>query len=280
MAITGLNNYGSAYENTYAYQRAKEAEASGQRESKKTETSETKEEAAKKSSNEEYLKSIQRQVSHVNLEIGSGLSMRKDNKIGTITINPALLEKMKNDPEAAEKYTQTIKDIERAEKTVMAYYNALGGVVERTSHWYMDENGKYSHFGYVRRDDKLNKKLRKEAQENAKKLIEKTREKSAQKRKELEESLEKISEEKKKAEEIQKEKLAEKDKDNFNEDEIEKVGQLLSDKLEQTENGEIYLDTNDMQTIIEAMREKEEVQAVDKQGSNVNVVGANLDMKV
>jgi len=33
--------------------------------------------------------------------------MKKDNRAGIITVNPKLLEKKQNDPEAAKKYTQT-----------------------------------------------------------------------------------------------------------------------------------------------------------------------------
>ena len=72
---------------------------------------------------------------------------------------------------------QRLKDIRRAEAAVSSYYNALGGTTERTSHWHVDDNGNVSHYAHVRREDKLNEKLRKEAQENAEKLIEKTREK-------------------------------------------------------------------------------------------------------
>ena len=68
------------------------------------------------------------------LEIGSGLSMNKDKRSGVLTVNPKLLERMQNDPEAENEFTQRMKDIERAERTVTAYYNALGGCVERTSH--------------------------------------------------------------------------------------------------------------------------------------------------
>ncbi len=71
-----------------------------------------------------------------------------------------------------------LKDIQRAEGAVSAYYNSLGGATERTSHWHIADNGEVSHFAYVRREDKLNEKLREEAEENAKKLIEKTREKA------------------------------------------------------------------------------------------------------
>lgn len=274
MAVTGVNGYSNVYESVHASQKARGKAVSGQKNAKESEASQVKEDAVKKSSNEEYLRSIQKQVSYVNLETGSGLSMRRDNQIGTITINPALLEKMQNDPEAEKQYTQTIKDIERAEKTVMAYYNALGGVVERTSHWYMDENGKYYHFGYVRRDDKLNKKLREEAQKNAKKLMDRTREKTAEKRKELKDSLEQKAEEKKKSEKLQKEKLEEKAKE-ADKDEMGKAEQFLSGKTERAEDGEIYLDTSDMQTIIEAVKEE------DKQSENTaENIGMNVDMKI
>ena len=69
-----------------------------------------------------------------------------------------------------------LKDIQRAEGAVSSYYNSQGGTTKRTSHWHIDGDGNVSHFAYVRREDKLNEKLRKEADENAKKLIEKIRE--------------------------------------------------------------------------------------------------------
>lgn len=182
MAVAGIGNaYGGIYESAYA---PSAREAVKKEEAKKTETVNKQAEASEKVSNEEYLKTLQKKVPYVKLETGFALNMKKDNRSGVITVNSKLLEKMQNDPEAAKKYTQTLKDIERAEKTGDAYYNALGGVVEMTSHWYVDENGNFSHFAYVRRDDKLNKKIRKEAQEKAEELIEKTREKAVRARKE------------------------------------------------------------------------------------------------
>lgn len=249
MAVTGVGSYGNIYESMYSQKSREKKALQEERTDGKSGVSEEK--RVKNNSNEEYLKGLQKQMSYVNLEIGTGLNMKKDNKVGTVTMNPALLEKMQNDPDAAAKYTQLIKDIERAEKTVGAYYNALGGVVEHTSHWYIDENGKYSHFGYVRRDDKLNKKLREEAAENAKKLVEKTREKAAKKKEELKETLEKAE---------------------------GKVQQLLSEKVSHSESEEIYLDTDDMQMILEAVREKDEKNT----GENTTKerVGIHLDMKL
>ena len=51
-----------------------------------------------------------------------------------------------------------LKDIQRAERAVSAYYNSLGGATERTSHWEISDNGEVSHFAYVCREDKLNEK--------------------------------------------------------------------------------------------------------------------------
>lgn len=187
MAISGVGDYGNVYGSMYA-SRQKGTEALG-----KSGTSEASE--AKAEDRKGYLSRLQNKVTDVTLETGTVLNMKKDNKIGTLTIHPELLEKMKNDTEAEKKYTQLIKDIERAEQTVGAYYNAIGGVVEHSSHWYIDENGKYCHFGYVRRDDKLSKRLREEAWKNAQERIERTRENTRRRAEELTDSLERKAEE-------------------------------------------------------------------------------------
>lgn len=193
MAVAEIRNaYGGIYESAYASSQKEAVKQEENRELRQTEET-------GKVSNGEYLKSIQKQVPYVKLETGFALSMKKDKRAGVITVNPKLLEKMQNDPEAAKKYTQTLKDIERAEKTGDAYYNALGGVVERTSHWYVDENGNFTHFAYTRRDDKLNKKIRKETQEKSEELIEKTREKAVKARKEQKKAMAQKLEEKRAA---------------------------------------------------------------------------------
>ena len=75
------------------------------------------------------------------------------------------------------KNMRVLKDIQKAESAVSVYYNSLGGETKRTSHWNIDENGNVSHYANVRREDQLNKELRKESENNKKELIEKTREK-------------------------------------------------------------------------------------------------------
>lgn len=198
MAVSSIGTYNNVYEGISVMQK-KEAEVS--REKRAFGVRQTsgiimeKWERTKGTDNEEYLRSLQNQVPYTKLEIGSALSMQKDKRAGVITVHPKLLEKMQKDPEAAAQYTQKLKDIERAERTANAYYNSLGGVVERTSHWYVDEEGNHYHFAYTRRDDRLNKKIREETRKNTEKHIEKNREKAREKAEKLEEQLEEKGEE-------------------------------------------------------------------------------------
>ncbi len=148
-----------------------------------------KKKAAKKNDTAELLKSLQNSTKGLNIAVGSALNMSKDNKTGSVAINQKILDKAMNDPETAKKLSELVTGIEKAEKTVAGYYNSIGGVTERTSHWYIDENGNLLSFGYTHRDDKLNKKLREEAANNSKELIERSREKSRERAKELAEKL-------------------------------------------------------------------------------------------
>ena len=206
MAISSTGIYNNAYEGVSILQK-KETDSSRQKTSNEVSgMSGMKMETTKKTSNEEYLKSLQKQVPYVTLEIGSALSMQRDKRAGVITVNPKLLEKMKSDPEAAAQYTQKLKDIERAERIGNAYYNSLGGCVERTSHWYVDEEGNHYHFAITIRDDRFNKKISEEAKKNMEEHIEKTRKKAREKAEELKEKLDEKAEEARRAEKQEAEK--------------------------------------------------------------------------
>lgn len=200
MAITGIgNNYSNVYESVYGTQKNEVSDKKAGQTNGIDETTAIKTESAKKGSKEEYLKSLQKQVPYVKLGSGCGIDTKLGGK-AVVDVSPMLLEKMQNDPEAEKTYTQLLKDIERAEKTGDAYYNALGGTVEHWSYWYVDENGKYYHYAYTRRDDKLSKKLREEAKKNAEDLIERTRENTRKKKEELSKRLKEMAEEADKAE--------------------------------------------------------------------------------
>ena len=281
MAMEITNNY-NAYENVYATQKQqteKRQAAAGK------ETSETA--SAQKNSttgNDEakstagYAKELEKLMPSVEFRIGNACVSAQSGK--SLTVNPKLLEKMQNDPKKEKDMKDLIKGVESATKLMDGIYKASGwSVVYR--HSYIDENGKYSAIACVRNDFMLNMsdKLREERRENSEKLIEKTKEKAAEKEKELEETLEE-----------NKTEIAEKNTDGEQEKSgivtvkgntlLEKAEQILLEKLENSENGEIYLDDDDMQKVLEAAREQEEKEAVKKQGNHANPVGANLDLQI
>lgn len=282
MAMEINSAYNNVYESAYVAQKqetAKKQAASGK------ETSETA--SAQKNStigNDKakstagYAKELEKLVPSVESRIGNACVSAQSGK--SLTVNPKLLEKMQNDPKTKKDMEGMIKGVESMTKLMDGIYKASGwSVVYR--HSYIDENGKYSAIACVRNDFMLNMsdKLREERRENSEKLIEKTKEKAAEKEKELQEALEgnKTETEDKKTNGEQEKSDIIIVKENTP---LEKVEQMLLEKLENSENGEIYLDDDDMQKIIEAAREQEEEQAGKKQGNHANVIGANLDMKI
>ena len=231
MAMEITNNY-NTYESAYAVQKTE------------TEKVKNKENKAKRSSNEEYLKSLQKQVPYMKLQIGSAVNTKNDGKVDVLDINPKLLEKMQNDPEAAKKYGQRIKDVENAHKFVDNYLKSTGSTVV-CSHAYLDENGNYCNFTVSVHKDTLNEKLRKEAEENARKQIEKTRENL-----------------KKKAEELE-EKIEEKEQEPS-------VEEMIDKKVADSEDGSFNLDDKEMQQVIQKAKEEQAKKET----------GMYLDMKI
>jgi len=251
MAISSVGSYANSYENLYVSNQTKKSETS--------EISEAKSETAKKSNNEEYLKTLQKQVPYIKLQTGYGINTNNDGKVNVVDVNPKLLEKMQNDPKAANEYTQRLKDVESALKFGDNFSKSMGHTVV-ASHAYVDENGHMSYYAYVIKKDVLNEKHRKEAQENAEKQIEKTRENA---RKKTEQIAEKAEEEI--TESVQ-------DSDNTAK---EKAEQMLLEKIGTVNDGEIHLNDEDMQLIVEATQNNEGTI----RNSALNV-GGKLDIKI
>ncbi len=273
--------YNNVYESVYAAQKqetAKKQAASGKETSETASTQKNSKVGNDKAKNAaSYAKELAKLVPSVDFKVGNSYSTAKGGK--TLTVNPQLLEKMQNDPKKEKDMKDMIKGVESATKLMDGIYKASGwSVVYR--HSYIDENGKYSAIACVRNDFMLNMsdKLREERRENSEKLIEKTKEKAAEEEKELEEALEE-----------NKTEIAEKKTDGEQEKSgiitvkentlLEKAEQMFLEKLENSENGEIYLDDDDMRKIIEAAKEQEE-QAGTKQGNHAKAVGANLDLQI
>ncbi len=263
------NTYNNVYERTYA---AHKKEIDGQKKTDKV--SEVKENTIRKSSNEEYLKNLQKQVPYIKLQTGYGINTNNDGKVNVVDVNPKLLEKMQNDPKAAKEYTQRLKDVEAATKWVDNFEKSMG-YTAICRHGYVDENGNFCSFAVVVRKDEWNEKLRKEAQENAEKQIEKIRENAHQKTEQIAEELEEKAEEVEDADEKITISGGAQEENNTAKDKAER---LLLEKMENSENGEIYLDDDDMQMILDAT--KEETQGQTDKVKNPVVAGNNFDMQI
>ena len=268
MAMEITNNYSS-----YAAQGM-----AGNTKKKETEKTQETAESSKSKNTAEYANGLAKLVPSVDFKVGNVCSSAKSGK--SLTVNPQLLEKMQNDPEKARDMEDMIKGVESMSKLAEGIAKATGWTIVY-QHSYIDENGKYHCRMQTRNDGmlKLSDKLREERKKNSEKLLEKSKEKATEKREELQKALEEN-----KSETEDKKTDGEQEKSDIiivkENTPLEKVEQMLLEKLENSENGEIYLDDDDMQKIIEAAREQEEEQAGKKQGNHANVIGANLDMKI
>ena len=262
MAMEITNNFGSAYESTYA---AQKQQASKQQAASKTETKETataqKSPGAKTGSND-YFNKLAKLVPSVDCRIGTTFSSAKNGK--TLTLNPKLLEKMQNDPEFEKEMMDMIKGVESMTRLSESINKATGWTTV-FRHSYIDENGKYCHIALIRNDFmyKMSDELREERRKNSEKFIEKSKEKAAKKKKELQEALE--------------EKRAEKAEKKTEEEKTGKAENLIKEKTAASKDGMIYMDDAEFREIIEAMKEDRAEKAEEKKQP---AVGENLDIQV
>ena len=281
MAMEITNNY-NAYENVYAtqkHQTEKKQAASGKETSETAATQKNSEAGNDKAKSAAgYAKKLKKLVPSVEFRVGNACVSAQRGK--SLTVNPKLLEKMQNDPKTKKDMEDMIKGVESMSKLAESLTKASGWTIVY-QHSYIDENGKYHCRMQTRNDGmlKLSDKLREERRKNSEKMIEKTKEKAAEKQEELQETLEgnKTETEDKKTDGEQEKSGVIVVKENTP---LEKAEQMLLEKLENSENGEIYLDDDDMQKVLEAAREQEEKEAVKKQGNHANPVGANLDLQI
>ncbi len=230
--------------------------------------------SSNKEKTEEYLKKLQKQVHSMKLESGMGLTIGRMKNVHTIVINPELLEKMQNDPELEKKYVQRLKDIERASNYAQAATKSFGHECV-FDNWYIDENGNYTHAAMTVRKDILNEKLRKQAEKNVKELIEKTREKAAKKKEELKEVLEEKRQEKAAdKEDTMVDGNSKEDKDVLSS--TEKAERLLAEKMNESEDGIIFMDHDEVQIMIDGAKEDCAKKAAAKGQS---AAGANVDVQ-
>ena len=220
----------------------------------------------------DYVRQLAKLVPSVEFRVGNSFSSAKTGL--TLAVNPKLNEKMRNNPEQEKETKELIRGVETMTKWVESLNKATGWkTVFR--HSYIDENGKYyscsltvNEFGY-----KMSEKLRKERQENAKKLIEKTREKTAERKNNQKEKIEETKAEKKKTEKAPEQSAK------------DKAIHLLNQKMNASPDGIIYMNHTDMLTILEAAKADSEGQTAEnhagKPGTKPQAAaGANLDLQV
>ncbi|MCX4328708.1 MAG: hypothetical protein OSJ45_15730 [Lachnospiraceae bacterium] len=278
MEINGI--YNNVYESTYTTQKQ---ETEKKQVAVRNESSEKA--AAQKNSTvgndkvestADYAKKLEKLVSSVKFRVGSACVSAKNGK--SLTVSPQLLEKMQNDPEKEKDMRDMIKGVEVMSKLAESITKASGWTIVY-QHSYIDENGKYHCRMQTRNDGmlKLSDKLREERRKNSEKLIEKSKEKATDKREELQEALEenKSETEDKKTDGEQEEAGIVVVKEDTP---MEKVEQMLLEKLENSENGEIYLNDNDMRMILDVAKEK--VQGQTDKVKNPVVAGNNFDLQI
>ncbi len=279
MAMEITNNY-NAYENAYSTQKQETAKKQVASRNETTETVAAQKKSTvgngKAKSTTDYAKKLEKLVPSVEFCVGNACVSDKSGK--SLTVNPKLLDKMQNDPEKEKNMKDMIKGVESMSKLAEGIAKATGWTIVY-QHSYIDENGKYHCRMQTRNDFMLNMsdKLREERRKNSEKLIEKSKERATEKREELQEALEenKSETEDKKTDREQEKSGITVVKENTP---LEKVEQLLLEKLENSENGEIFLDDDDMQMILEAA--KEETQGQTNKVKNPVVAGNNFDMQI
>lgn len=258
MAMEINRNYSS-----YGAQGIRESGAAGNVKKQETENivkkaGSGKAETDKSESTTDYAGKLAKLVPSVEFKVGNTFSSAGTGK--TLTVNPKLLEKMQNDPEKEKEMKELIKGVETMTK-LMSSINAASGWTVVYKHCYIDENGKFSSIAYHRNDFMLNMsdELREERRENEERLLEKTKEKAAEKKEEIEELLQ------------------EKREETGKKSAVDEAKQLLLEKASESGDGIIYLDHEDIQTILKAAKDGNRGIEDKKEKP---VIGGNLDLQV
>lgn len=262
MAMEINGNYSS-----YAAQSMAQNNGVNDTKKKEAEKTQQKTESSNSESTAEYARKLAKLVPSVEFRVGSSFATAKNGK--TLTVSPALIEKMRNDPEKEKEMKELIKGVESMTRLSESLNKATGWTTV-FRHSYIDENGKYCHIALIRNDFMLNMsdKLREERKENAEKLLEKQKENASEKKEAIEESLEEKKEAKGEA------ATDEKADETSGRTQAE---QILEEKIAASKDGRIYMDDTEFKTLLEAIKEENE-EKDDKRAQAQ--IGANIDLQV
>ena len=277
MAMEITNSYNNVYGSAYA-EKNKETKPSVSKEvgalkqaDKQDSVSTSKAGSIKKISKEEYLSELNKKYS--DFEIGEGTFSK--NQISAqgkgfqgVMINSAYLAKAQSNEKTAKELDEMLSGVATAQKWLEDAFKRDG--LELVScGYYIDENGNMGSWSVVKKKDSIFDGLTEQSEKDTERIKKKKEEKEKEKQE--------IEEKKKEEKEIEK-RETQGDiivKSNFAQDKAEN---LLSKKLENADDGKIYLDNDDMQTIINAA--KEEAQKQSDKVKNPVVAGNNFDMQI
>ena len=266
MAMEITNNYNNVYERAYTAQK-QETKKQAVSSNKETDTMKQAREAAssygtKTSANQttdEYLNRLNEKHSSLNIIAGS---VNENYRGGSYP------------DKEAQKYERMLSNIPACERWANSAIKAMTGNEVTYRQVWIDDNGNMGSFS-ISEPSETQKKWDAQRKENEKKAFEKHLENIREKSKERNEQLKEKAEEAKKAEDSQNQGSIIVVKSETAQDKAEN---LLSEKLENADDGKIYLDNDDMQTIINAA--KEEAQGQPDKVKNPVVAGNNFDMQI
>ncbi|MCI9445815.1 MAG: hypothetical protein HFH36_00200 [Lachnospiraceae bacterium] len=184
----------------------------------------------------DYVDELAKLAPSVDVRVGSTFSSARSGK--TLTLDPGILNKMRNDPQKEKDMKDMIRGVEFITKFVDGLYKSSGKTL-LYQHSYIDGDGKYRCFSRVvdGRSIKMSGKLRQARKKNSQKLIAKSKEKAARQRKELQERRDAKRTEKK------DERTA-----------FDKVQEILDEKMADSKDGMVYLDDTDFRTLMESAK--------------------------
>ena len=284
MAMEITNNYNNVYGSAYA-EKNKETKKQTVSSNKETDTMKQAKEAVsgystKTSANQttdEYLNRLNEKHSGLNIIAGSANENYRGGSYPDrvdVMIAPSILKKMASDPQEAQKYERMLSNIPACERWANSAIKAMTGNEVTYRQVWIDDNGNMGSFS-ISEPSETQKKWDAQRKENEKKAFEERLENIREKSKERSEQLKEKVEEAKKTEDSQNKGSIIVVKSDTAQDKAEN---LLSEKLENADDGKIYLDNDDMQTIINAAKEEAQVQP-DKVKNPV-VAGNNFDMQI
>ena len=284
MAMEINSTYNSVYEHAYTAQK-QETKKQAVSSDKGTDTVKQVKEATSSygtktvanQTTDEYLSGLNEKYSSLNIMAGS---VDENYRGGSypekvdVMIAPSILKKMASDPKEAQKYERMLSNIPACERWANSAIKAMTGNEVTYRQVWIDDDGNMGSFS-ISEPSEAQKKWDAQRKEDEKKAFEERLEHIREKSRERSEQLKEKAEEAKKTEDS-------KDQDNKvvvkSDTAQDKAENLLSEKLENADDGKIYLDNDDMQTIINAA--KEEAQGQSDKVKNPVVAGNNFDMQI